>query len=152
MKWYRLICATASVILLSKIAMGADTTQYVCVSDETTGFFFENGKWGQASFRDSRKFILKEVDAQSAGPSWVVGEKIWELVETGMASPIAFCSDWTNLIKRERSNAIRCSGLYKAEFDKSTLRFLLSYFVGYTDGADNNENTPTLSIGKCSPL
>jgi hypothetical protein len=32
------------------------------------------------------------------------------------------------------------------------MRFLLAYLAGYTNGADNSDDTPSMIIGKCAPL
>ncbi len=35
-------------------------------------------------------------------------------------------------------------------FNKETLRFADYYAFGYTDGVDNNDNTPAVTVGKCT--
>lgn len=37
-------------------------------------------------------------------------------------------------------------------FNPKTLRYIHTYLHGYISGEDNNDNTPTITIGKCSPL
>ena len=49
--------------------------------------------------------------------------------------------------------SFRCE-IFFGEFlvNLKTKRFLKSYLFGYIDGNDNNNNTPAVTIGKCSPL
>ena len=133
---------------------GQAPTQYFCNADEITGYYFENGKWGVANFNSPPKYVFKETVSPDRGPTWGPGEKIWELTEVGDSFSIARCSDWTTNMngQRERTAIIECHGIYKMKFNKTSLRFLLSYFAGYIDGTDDNRDTPYLAIGKCSPL
>ncbi len=74
----------------------------------------------------------------------------WTLTELGEKTPLlANCDD---TYREQRTNEIYCDGLFTLRMNKETLRFLYSYFYGYTDGVDNNANTPALAIGKCTPL
>ena len=65
---------------------------------------------------------------------------------------MAICSDVSRIkLMNMHADSISCKGIYIVDFNKETLRFLMSNFVGFTDG-DSNENTPTITIGKCSAL
>ena len=37
-------------------------------------------------------------------------------------------------------------------FSRTTMRFRAVYLVGYIDGKDNNDDTPSIKIGTCTKL
>jgi hypothetical protein len=44
------------------------------------------------------------------------------------------------------------SGLYIHKFNLRTLRFMEVYLAGFIDGQDTDENTPAITIGRCTKL
>jgi hypothetical protein len=130
-------------IFFATSACAQDAAQYLCAMDATTGFYFENGSWNKNSFAENRKFLFKRGAAPFEGPSWQKGDMVWQMTEVGKTNPQAYCSSL--------GSSIICNGVYKVDFDTSTLRILMAYLAGYTQ-KDSNDDTPTISIGKCSPL
>ncbi|MFY9957236.1 hypothetical protein, partial [Bradyrhizobium sp.] len=52
-----------------------------------------------------------------------------------------------------KNEILNCSWSYHdLQFNRKNNRFLLSYLVGYLDGANNNENTPSVSGGVCTKI
>ncbi len=53
------------------------------------------------------------------------------------------------------SGYLNCSGFYALSFNKKNLRFLLTYRVGYVNAGIagvEGDDTPSMTIGKCSPM
>jgi hypothetical protein len=144
------IAAQFTVVVVP--AQGEETDSYLCVADQTTGFTFAQGTWKSTNFKEDRKFLFKREIAPNNGTNWNSGDRIWTVSELGQVSSLAQCYDVINLSGGPVVlDNIFCGGLYNVKFNKKSLRLLLSYFVGFTDG-DNNDNTPTITIGKCSKL
>jgi hypothetical protein len=112
--------------------------------DQATGFYFENGKWGVAGFREGRKFLI----TLSSG---LAGETIWKMTEFGNPKFNLSCRELEDALLKEK--VISCRSLaYEVRMHKKSLRIFYAYLYGYWEGDDNNENTPHVAIGKCSPM
>jgi hypothetical protein len=71
--------------------------RYICAIDAATGFYFQNGKWGEASFRHDRKFIVAKQENDE-----------WQLTEVGEKFSMA------NYGKVQRQARFkRCNFLYR---------------------------------------
>jgi hypothetical protein len=132
---------SASAMLLAVLntpALPEEPKAYMCAGDKQTGFQFDNGAWKISAFHLS-KFILKRTDNgwfyQKLGDSYVGNDQCYDHLN-GLKLDMIFCD----------------SGLYKVRMNKKTLRVLFAYLAGYEDGNDNNDNTPTIGIGTCTPL
>ena len=146
------LASLLSILTLTLSVEAEDSDSYICVADQTTGFTFEQGTWKSTNFKEDRKFLFKREVAQHDGPNWNSGDKIWSMSELGQENSSMLCSDKVNLSSGPIVlDDIVCHGFTNVKFNKKSLRVLLSYFVGFTDG-DNNDNTPTITIGKCSKL
>jgi hypothetical protein len=112
-------------------------SSYLCIADATTGFRYDNNskEWVKTSFKTAdEKYILKK---NQEGWEWLefgskTGMQCGEINEYGWLH----CTLWVGSLK----------------FNKNNLRYLRTYDAGYVDGKNNNDNTPVISIGKCSPL
>lgn len=112
-------------------------SSYLCIATATTGFSYNNSskEWLSTSFKTSDdKYILKK---NREGWEWSLfgsksGMQCGEINEYGWL----VCSLWFGSL----------------QFNKNNLRYLRTYDAGYVDGKNNNENTPLISIGKCTPL
>ncbi|MGY4501085.1 hypothetical protein ACVWYH_005016 [Bradyrhizobium sp. GM24.11] len=46
-----------------------------------------------------------------------------------------------------------CSAAFtEYRFNPTNNRYLAAYLVGYVDGADNNEDTPSITVGVCTKI
>lgn len=117
--------------------------QYLCVSDQATGFTFENNRWHPANFNvEESKFLVrprKDDDLVADSVAWVV-------VPLGANTPASACESPFN----ERG-FLTCEGFYTWRMNRRTLRFVAHYMFGYIDG-DDQGNTPSVHIGKCVVL
>ena len=110
---------------------------YLCVPSKITGFSYDGAtkSWEQTRFTtdDSKKLLVKvnnQWEWRSFGQQF--GDKCGVMSDAG----------WIN-----------CRLLFGTlRFNKNNLRYIQTYTVGYTDGVNNNDNTPSITIGTCTPL
>jgi hypothetical protein len=118
-------------------------TQLLCISDQSTGFKFQDGKWKIVSFDiDGEKFVVRQ-------PSEDEGQTAkWLIMKVGESIPQAWCDE-----DFSSGGRLTCVGLgTEWRINNQTLRFTYWYHVGYTDGVDAEGNTPNITIGKCATL
>lgn len=109
---------------------------YICVANDSTGFNYNanTSSWGRAGFKvNDEKKLLKKV-----GQEWE-----WS----------SFGTTFTHKCGEINSHGyLNCDVIFGTlRFNKNTLRYIETYTVGYIDG-DKGGNTPSITIGKCSPL
>ena len=121
------------VLFVTPIASAQNS--YLCISDKNTGFTFNptSKSWVQTNFSESKYILTKSSNG-------------WEWKDFG--STLGWeCGAFND------SGRINCSNYSGSVlFNKTNLRFLSTYILGYIDGADSQNNTPAITIGKCSPL
>ena len=109
---------------------------YICVANDSTGFIYNTNtnSWGRASFKvNDEKKLLKRVGQE------------WEWSSFG-STHTQKCGEINSY------GYLNCDLLLGSiRFNKNTLRYIETYTVGYVDG-DKGGNTPSITIGKCSPL
>lgn len=116
---------------------------YMCIAEASGGVFYDtqSKNWIGAIFNADEKLMIKKTPEDSEDAKYRV-------YDYGKVFPRYVCE------KDFKDNGyLFCSsavGFFK--FNKNNLRFLSSYEAGYVDGNDNNENTPFISVGKCSPM
>jgi hypothetical protein len=128
----------------SSIAQAAPET-LLCIGELRTGFIIEEGKWRSAKFGvDDARLLVKPVK-QHVG---ILGEQVnYEVYEMGSKSPLVEC------YRSGKSDQMLCGGLLIGMVvNFSSYRFQRFYGHGYLSGLDDGKDTPTLTIGKCSPL
>ncbi len=120
-----------------------DEERYICVADKATGFKYspKTKSWEQANFKvDKEKFIITSPKNKKTG---------FEIRTLG--SRVSFCSSdpLLNEIGLDYIPFNCFTGQFK--FNKKTGRFLRTYSPGYI-GGDDDDDTPYIAIGKCSPF
>lgn len=137
-----LLCALT--FLISPLTYSKNDT-YLCVTEDVSGFYFENNKWGHAYFNDRDKYILRKLKKDESG--YTDKNNTYGLFELGENSTLYKC------IQNPYSNNFKCTSfLGEFFYSPKTGRFLKTYTQGYWGGGDNNENTPNMAIGKCSKI
>jgi hypothetical protein len=110
---------------------------YLCISEASGGVAYNSNqnKWEGTKFKtENEKIILIKKNSQ------------WKLKEFGHS----FENDCSEM---SEYGILRCQISFgEFIFNSKTKRYLESYILGYIDGKDNNKNTPSVTIGKCSPL
>ncbi|SFL38498.1 hypothetical protein SAMN05216302_10744 [Nitrosomonas aestuarii] len=125
------------------VAWGSeDEAAYLCVVEESTGFHFENGKWGRAHFNVSEeKFIIRKIKPDEL---YFNKDHPYGVYRLGKNSASLRCKAGKNIV---------CdAGLGELLFSPESGRFIKTYPIGYWDGSDNNEDTPNISRGRCSKI
>ena len=135
----------AFTLLFSSLAYSKDDT-YLCIAEESTGFYFENGKWGQAKFDVSEeKFLIRKIKTHEVG--YVDKKNNYGIYPLGENYSVHVCE------QNQRTKKMICNGITgKIFFSPTSGRFLKSYIFGYWEGIDNNTNTPHLMRGRCSKI
>ena len=138
-----LFCAASLPALGQELA-----ASYLCVADSAAGFSFDkaNKTWRHANFRTDKKYILSR--SKQPGVAWDVKD---------FGVPVATCK--SNFNDR---GFLFCQGFgYEFRFNKNNSRFMIAYLIGYWSdspvqkgslSSDEGANTPSIEIGKCSPL
>ena len=140
-----LISAVLFGSMQSTFAMAADA--YLCIPEKATGFAFNkaNKQWDEAIFKlGNEKYLLKKVDTK-----WM-----WSEFGTPEQPLLDTCED------PSYNGYINCHPfLADISFLKSTLRFQIIAPAGYLNGSliskynpEEGSNTPSITIGTCSPL
>jgi hypothetical protein len=111
---------------------------YICAQDMSTGFRFEDRRWQAVRFHPERKYLVSRSQRPNA---------VWEVKNVGHNSATVWCkSDFND------DGDLFCEGFADFWMNRNNLRFQYVYPFGYVDGLDHAEDTPSISIGKCSPL
>jgi hypothetical protein len=124
------------ILFITSLSVFAQDT-YLCVPSKITGFSYNNTSktWEQSAFKiGDEKKLLKKVGNQwewrTFGQQW--GQKCGSMNDYGL---------------------VNCDLIFGTlRFSKNKLRYIETYTVGYIDGGNNNDNTPAITIGTCSPL
>jgi len=138
---------TKLLFLLFPITCFAD--QYLCMSDSATGFTYNDitGEWQTSTFsvRDSKYVITESKEDNYA----------FKVAMHGTTYSYADCKDDFN-----EYGYLVCSGAAGTfKFNRINGRFLKTYELGYYNvlpkirgNDDTTSDTPTIEIGKCTPL
>jgi hypothetical protein len=119
----------------------ADASQFFCAADLSTGFKLQSSGWSSVDFtvKDMRYTIAPQ---DSGGTDYTV-------TKLGDKSPSHRCKN--NLPPGGKIHLV-CGGLgYGFIFNERELRFQEYYGIGFVNG-DAPGNTPSITIGKCSPI
>lgn len=120
-------------------ARGQSVEGFVCVTDMATGFKFDPStkRWRSVDFAVSdNKYILAR-----KGEHWT-----WKPLGSSFEAP---CDGGFN-----EYGFLRCGLAESVSINRKGLRFQSFYGIGYVhDGTrDSVANTPSIEIGRCSPM
>jgi hypothetical protein len=164
---YRKCVLTAAVFLISCQAISAESKDisYYCTKDATGGVRYneKTKKWEATNFKPDGNFVLKMQYLRSyANKAGFGSSDITEYTVTvtiagsKYAAPCSYDYFYAHTgreIVPLTNNRLRCdASLVDYTFDLDSNRFLATYLQGYTDGIDNNENTPSISAGTCTKI
>jgi len=139
-----LLCTTWSPLALAE----DEPTTYICKTEQTTGFSYKNGVWKPQNEWKQSTFVLQYMGGMPEKSYWV-------LTRLGFPLALADCDDSyldSSKKKRVRGPLITCTGISEMEMNTTTRAFIYSNIQNFVDDFDQENTTPTLSIGKCSPF
>ena len=133
----RIRCLLLLVAFLSPgTALGQEPLSWLCTLDKVTGFMFKDGAWISTNFTAKGGFIVERIRRErDHGIRYQLrstDSKYWSSCDVD-------------------HEFVSCQFPTEVVLNTKSLRFLWSYRVGYIDGRDDNQNTPAIGIGKCSP-
>jgi hypothetical protein len=127
----------AAVLLASFASPAAAEIGWLCLADSATGFAWDGQRWIQSNFyTDKKRYIISQAERSTGFVMKKVGEPYEQ--KCTAANEYGF---------------IACDMIFgQFIFNSAHLRYLMTYPVGFIDGKDNQDNTPSIEIGSCSPL
>ena len=156
------IYLTVLIALLSFDASTSEPDQYLCITEDATGFNWKNNKWVQVNFVES-KYILKRPDPESI---FYNKSSAWVLVRFGDKDefPLSSCGEDFN-----SGGYLHCSARVQFKLNRQNLYFGLSSITGalntekspdchkevkpiWPDPRCSNPDSMVLEYGKCSPF
>lgn len=136
---------TAAAIGLLSASGHALAAEWLCIPDLATGFVFEQGRWQTTSFRTQGKTIV----VVEVPPYDFAGRLVGvEVTHTGDSFPYHRCPPLPADAPHVTCGGLGVGFLFNAE----TLRYQENYGLGFVDGGDSPDNTPSIEIGRCSRL
>jgi len=144
------VFALVATLTTSISAADVDVEKYLCVTDLSTGFFFEKGEWRIADFDVRKTFIISKSDDERYE---------YGLTDFGSKHQTLHCDEGFN-----EYGWLTCKGWRNFRFNKRSLRFIHTSDYGYviagtgirderTDEiTDEITDTPYMEIGTCSPF
>jgi len=125
-------------------AAEVEVSSWMCQAEETTGFSYGKKGWEVTTFKTKNdRFLIRPIK-ESDGYYFKDKKNPYGVFEFGTKRALYRCKDIGNIICNVGSGDLR--------FSRESLRFIRTYTHGYWEGADSNEDTPTISRGTCVPL
>jgi hypothetical protein len=133
----------AACSLVASASIAQTITSWICTPDMATGFHLKAGRWEEASFKPSHKYVVS--------PSKPYSSERWELKEMGANTAMAGCKTASDSVAW-----LTCSGIQEFRLNTRTLKFVSAYLQGYWTPLEGEiargRDTPFIEIGKCTPL
>ena len=146
MKWVA-GCAIGAAAMGFTAPTEAQST-WLCVVDKTAGFAYkpELHTWmGGVFTSENKKYIVREPSAEEKKSGMTAK---YVMLNFGIKYPSSFCSEDFNAV-----GVIQCAGMEILYFNKTNLRFQVTYEAGYvTPFGNEGSDTPFIEIGLCSEI
>jgi hypothetical protein len=148
-------------LMLVPIAAWAQSrdASYFCSAEVAGGLAFDtvNNRWIGTSFVPSEKFVLK-MQYEASKTDEVFHEptdyyKV-EVTEYGKKYPLPCISQSGAAdVSVATGGLLICETVVQQlQFNPANLRFARYYEAGFTNGKDNNDDTPAISAGTCTKI
>lgn len=133
-------------LLLVLFSSTAVAEKWVCIPEQATGFNYINGKWQALSGKADNKYIIRAANNEELKRHKNTLDSKYVVMPFGSNIPLPCRGNF-------HEGVITCSYFdTHIRFNRDNNRFLSVYHTGYVDGIDTNDNSPHMTIGKCSPL
>lgn len=135
----------ACCVIAASTASAQESERWLCVAEHSTGFRFDKSdrSWQNSKFTvHNDKFIIHRPTSDtpiSRGMKWIV-------TRVGERMPNSFCAN------DFAGSLLTCSSMTTFKFSKKTLRFSATYDFGFVEPSSEGDDTPSMTIGKCSPI
>jgi hypothetical protein len=153
----RYLRVAASLLSLAPSVVLADEN-WVCLEENVTGFIYKDNQWQVTQFVGHKYVVRPLIEGdKDFNPSAPVTQ--YGVFQFGEDWPSYTCDDGFNLLSSgtyQSISVLNCDGFGQFRFDKGTLRFMRTYFAGYTyipgSGKEEESDTPGIAIGTCSKI
>jgi hypothetical protein len=128
-----------ALLLLSGFVCSANAESWICVPDHAFGLNYDSQsrEWEEKNFSTDRKYVVRRSKLDSAK---------WEFVEVGSEEASTWSAEDFN-----SSGYLQFSGLQKAEFSRSTLRFtLVQSWPWVLSKSGREKDSVFLVVGRCT--
>ncbi len=150
--------------------LGLFEGSYFCVANASGGVSFNDtlNKWDSTGFTASGRYVVNVARHSETTDRWGKLRTVYTVtvsehgvVESDYLSNICSTTDSTlrsyNLLTHFISDTGQLScqrfgGDWNWKMNLENGRFMSTYVLGYLDGIDNNDNTPSIEIGTCSRI
>jgi hypothetical protein len=146
--WGRLKWVAIGALVLLAAGTASAAERYLCIADKSTGFKWNGREWASVNFDVSGvRYIVQETTEERRR---VNPQSQFTVTKMGEKDTIFTCRRGDS--GGNTTLRVICGGLaWGMVIDTEALRFQKHYTGGFLDG-DEPDNTPNLTIGKCSPL
>ena len=123
----------AGITLGSVAQADAATATFLCVADQSTGFKWNGSEWQDARLHSDEKYTV----------TWNGSRFVF--TAAGEPNPEYECeSTYLHVVCENKSS--------RMSFNGETLRFAHYSTLGYTEGWDGDDLTPSVTFGRCTRL
>ncbi|MCI0400811.1 MAG: hypothetical protein L0Y67_08830 [Gammaproteobacteria bacterium] len=136
------------VVVLAIAPLSAQAEQYLCITDQVTGFAFNAAtkQWERTSFEAGSKYVIAESQSETS---------TFNVKEIEPSPALLLCTSSFN-----ETGFLFCEGFVGSfKFNRKNGRYLRAHLFGYFNvipGAyeitDATSDPPYIEIGKCSPF
>ena len=128
---------STSIAVLLVLAGAADAAsapeRFLCVADKSAGFKWDGSEWQNVRFHPDGKYVVVRENGKVV------------VTALGKATPEYVCESTSLYVVCQNSSG-------RMTFNQATLRFAQYFTLGYTVGQDDDDLTPSITLGRCSRL
>jgi hypothetical protein len=147
------IVGLLAALLSFGVSQPALAQRYECKADLTVGYAFDeiNRSWTAKQFHPSeQKYVIRRLtDNEMQSPIAKKG-MTWGAFEGEENYTIFKCPEPKTSVNED---GLQCGGMaVNFIFDASSRRYQKYYLGGYVRGRDDNDDTPSIEIGRCKEI
>jgi hypothetical protein len=155
----KIVCCLWLVLAMPSMALGLERRDggYYCTEKFAGGLAYDDAlkEWHGTVFKPDSNFVMKLSFRETAKVFGVDFDTYDVFITDEGTSRTNYCVDDTEPPSIDETGAFSCStlnGLYVYKFNFGNHRFIRIYTSGYTNGADNNNDTPAIAGGLCTKI
>ena len=155
----KIACCLWLVLWMPSLALSSERRDggYYCTVKFVGGISYNDmlGQWQGAVFKPSGNFVMKLSFRETIKVFGVDFDTYDVFITDEGTSQAIYCVDDGKPPSIDETGAFSCStlhGIYVYKFNFGNHRFIRIYTAGYTNGADNNKDTPSIAGGLCTKI